>query len=351
MAIGPVSPIIGDAPVGVGAHGPSPAAPAGGGPHPAPTATPKAPEPANPLQAALDALISRALVRQDGLAPVFADAKTLLALPPGVLPPAVLAALSDLDGLAVRGTAGLADLLRRLAAGGLPGAGRPGDIAAVLWSLRAALEAWTGRSRSDGPSRPAGLRPDPPRRSAPPVTEPVPALPDPAAEEPRAIAARLLGETDRALERLLLHQSAALPDDGRLATRANDTADMLVFPVPLAGPGGVSVAEVRIEREPPENEREEPGGRAHRVEIALDLEPLGPMRARLGLLADSHVIVGLWCERAAAARVLEAHAPSLRQGLQAAGLQVADVAIHLGRPPDARAGMAAPVHHRVDVSL
>lgn len=363
MAIGPVGPIVGDAPVGSTGHAPSQAPfPEGAGSHGAalpggaapalsPGATGPAMPPASPLQAALDAVIARALARQDGLAPVLAAAAQLGQWPPGVVPPAVKAALDALGALVVRdGGPQTTALVATLAASGLPAGGRPGDLGAVLAALVAALDRWVGARRPESQPRPVGERPEPPRRSAPPVAEP--ALPlAPPRDAPKAIAARLLDGAERAIDRLVLHQAAAVPDAAADPAAPPDRQEVISFPVPVAGPTGLSVASVRIERDPPDPDSEAPGGRALRVDIALDVDPLGPLHARLALVGADRVAVGLWCDRPEAVAVLEAGLPSLRAGLAAAGLDLADASVHAGPPPEARPPLTAPAHHRLDVSL
>ncbi|WP_165644831.1 flagellar hook-length control protein FliK, partial [Oharaeibacter diazotrophicus] len=165
-----------------------------------------------------------------------------------------------------------------------------------------------------------------------------------------------LDAAERAAGRILLHQAASIGGDDAAPGTDDDAPRGLVFEIPIAGPAGVSVAEVRIERDDHGGRErggaDDDGGPVHRVEMAFAVAPLGPVAVRVGLLPGRRVVIGVWCETPAAVARLEAEAAPLADALTAAGLAVSGVDLHLGRPPQRPAAPTptAP-RHRLDVEL
>lgn len=109
---------------------------------------------------------------------------------------------------------------------------------------------------------------DPPKRPAPPHAGSQPegqsaahAMPAPTtADEARGLALRLLDEAEQVEARILLQQAASLaPEDG---SGAPDPAapQRYAFDIPLAGPTGPSIAEIRVESDDPRQRAETPDG-------------------------------------------------------------------------------------------
>lgn len=358
MAIATLPPVIGEVPVNSGQLGRRPL-PSGShdGAAVDDAAPPRAAVPAGtvPSIGALEEAVADALGRQGGLAPVFAAAAVMKDA--AEAPAAVRAAAEALLGLVLGGGAvDGAALQRALARSGLyHESGGGADLKGLLLALRGALAGWvatTGGAVDAAAARRQG-RPPPavPRRGARLDGEAAAVRPDDA---PAAVARSLIADTDRALARLLLHQSASLPRGDAAPGVDADAPPGTVLQLPLAGPGGVSIAALRIERDPPDRERrpgDGPPGRSHRAELAFAVDPLGPVAVRVGLLPGRRVVVGIWCETPAAVERLDGEIAGLADALGAAGLAVAGVDLHLGRPPEHRAvpGHAPP--HRLDVEL
>lgn len=366
MAVGPrVPPIMPEAPYAAGAHGRPTAMRL---PSPEPAAAFLQPEDAAgrhllPHMTALDEAVARALGHQDGLAPLFATLARLQDVEG--LPPAVRTAVAALlalrlpsapDAEAVRrafATSGLfheATWLARLAstgsAGPLP---VPSDLKGALAFLTSALAGWLGTARSDRDveaSIAARAKPAAPRRSTPlrgQLSEPPPEV------SGMRLAAEALEEADRAVARILLHQAASL--DGERDPSAAARAP-LTFELPFVARDGTAVAQFRVEADDhrPLSGTDQPG-RTWRVEFAVALRGIGPVTARVGLMPGRRIVVGLWCEDPVGVPRLEAEIAGLRRALEAGGLEVAGIDLHLGRPPVARDGAAGEPPHRLDVAL
>lgn len=140
-----------------------------------------------------------------------------------------------------------------------------------------------------------------------------------------------------AVSRLQSHQLASLEqsgltDDGRLLTTWQ-------LEIPMRTMQDVVPLQVKFQREdpaekPPEEKREErePKQQLWRVELAFDLEPLGPLQVQAQLL-KGRLSSQLWAQRPFTASLIESHLGSLRERLLASGLDVGDLDCHLGTPP------------------
>ncbi|HUG60408.1 MAG TPA: flagellar hook-length control protein FliK [Methylomirabilota bacterium] len=360
MAIGSVPPVIPEAPVPVGHPGrpftrPGGAETGGGG-----SAGPAVPDVSATLPSAtpLDRVVAAALARQDGLARLFAGVAAL-ARSGDDLPSALQAALSRLTGTALRDPPDAAALRAAVARFGLfhealalAGALRAsGDMKLILAELRAALSAFLAEvppRPAPAPERQRDRLPPPRPGQLPPAQAPDSGFPD--EHDLAVLARRLIDETDHALARIALHQTSVLEEAAARGDGARPLA--MSLEIPIAGAAGVSLAAVRIERDDHADGdgRGAPGDPTFRVEIAFAVEPLGPIHARIGLMAGRRVVAGLWCEDPAAVAPLEAEVATLRTDLEAQGLDVGAVEIHIGRPPPLPKPQAQPPH-RVDVAL
>jgi hypothetical protein len=216
------------------------------------------------------------------------------------------------------------------------------DLKAVLLALRQTLQAFVANAPATAdasPSpRPGAKAPPPPFRGGPtqgqaPVDADLPAATG-------AAARRLLVETDGALARQQLLQTASLPqphDPAGPATR-------WMFEVPFATPHGSAVGQFEIARDPPAAGAKD-AQPTWRARFSLDLAPLGPLHAHVSL-SGTHVGVALWAERPAGLAALRDHQPGLTKALLAARLSP-DIAIYPGQPVSAQ---AAPGHF-VDQAL
>ncbi len=139
-------------------------------------------------------------------------------------------------------------------------------------------------------------------------------LPDPVAE--------LLKQVEGALARTQLHQLATLAeqDHGRL---------LLSFDLPVRHNERTDVIQMHIERDARRSEHDT--DLPTTVTLGFDIEPLGPMYARVTLLKEN-VSVMLWAERAETAQLFGSHLADLRARLEKNGLKADNLAAHVGSP-------------------
>jgi Flagellar hook-length control protein FliK len=302
---------------------------------PEPTAGP-APQPLarpSPLDSALQAAASR----QGGLGSLLADLMVAMQAPD--LPaPVAMAAAKVLALQQPAATApGADDLKQALAQSGLmlearlaaDGAPPDEDLKAALLILRQTLETAPAAARTD----PAAPQPAPPYRGGPVQAQPAMASSLPADAATDAILQRLLQGVEAALARQTLMQLASVP--GAAGSPAAQTPQWL-FEIPFMVPPGAAIAQLEIGRDEDEHgsaasDEAEPTWRAR---FSLDLDPMGPVHARISL-RGGRVRVTLWAERGATAAQLDAQRDALAQALLGDDL-VASVAVFPGAPDTPR---------------
>jgi hypothetical protein len=307
----------------------------------------------------------RAVARQDGLAPLYADLEEVLRQPNLAAPGSVVDAARQLLALRldIRGDGAVdaADIKSALAKSGIatdlvapkelsPASGVV-DLGAGLATLRRALKDWFAAEPLARPvSAPPAARPSepqpasraaapmPPYRNAPTVPQaPVaPSILDGAA--PREVATRLLNHTEAAIARQSLLQVAALPDDPMIgAAHADNNAVRLTFDIPMATMQGTAVAQIRIEHDG-HHRGEQTKAPVWRADFSIDLEPIGKVHARIALVGD-RATVTLNAERPGSADELLAGLGLLEAGLRDADLEPGELRCHAGAP---RTPQAAP---------
>lgn len=289
----------------------------------------EAPEPAA-TETALAALRQSAVTKQDGMAGLFANA--LRASANGGLPSSVQTAIQQLSALALVTTKipQAAGIKAALAASGLfteaelAKGNKPNDLKTALGSLKKAAQDWsasTGGAETprQGPSVP------PPARGGQPVAQgpSAPALPQNA--DAALTAAMLADGSEAALARQDLLQLASLPD----TQQSKEQHTRWVFDVPLMTPQGPATAQMMIERDGRNATAEEPEP-VWRVALAMNIDPLGPVRANLALCGD-HAWVTLSAERPQSLERLRAGAGSLTAALHDQALE-ADIAFQSPTP-------------------
>jgi hypothetical protein len=200
------------------------------------------------------------------------------------------------------------------------------------------------------PVRPDG-HPTPPLRGSWPEPEAPrpPAAPPPTAEAAAEPLRRAHAGAEAALARLVLDQVASLGDDGAGADRlrpgqqSERAGPQWTFELPVLLDGRSSSLRLQVERDGGERRDGSPERRqaSWRLRLAFAVEPLGPIRAQVGLVGG-RVAVGIWAERPAAVAALSAHVGTLRDALTAAAFDVDEIHLAAGLPPDAqrRAGRA-----------
>ncbi len=141
-----------------------------------------------------------------------------------------------------------------------------------------------------------------------------------------------------AVSRLQSHQLSSLEqtgltDDGRLLSTWQ-------LEIPMRNLQDIVPLQVKFQREEaPEKEQpherrdeHEPRQQLWRVELAFDMEPLGPLQIQAQLIKGS-LSSQLWAERPYTASLIESNLAGLRERLLASGLNVGDLDCHLGTPP------------------
>ncbi|MDT9677812.1 flagellar hook-length control protein FliK [Pseudomonas sp. JV414] len=141
-----------------------------------------------------------------------------------------------------------------------------------------------------------------------------------------------------AVSRLQSHQLSSLEqtgltDDGRLLSTWQ-------LEIPMRNLQDIVPLQVKFQREEaPEKEQpherrdeREPKQQLWRVELAFDMEPLGPLQIQAQLIKGS-LSSQLWAERPYTASLIESNLAGLRERLLASGLNVGDLDCHLGTPP------------------
>ncbi|MES9881919.1 MAG: flagellar hook-length control protein FliK [Sedimenticola sp.] len=143
----------------------------------------------------------------------------------------------------------------------------------------------------------------------------------------QAAGLRILSElqalTEGALARIQVNQLTSLPQD-------EGTRQVWQFELPFVMPNSTDSFLIRVEQEE-KNSDTEAGGWA--VTLQFNLEPLGPMSARLSLLEDeisSHFTAQL----AESSKLLELALPQLAEAYIRAGLKVGKLSCRQGMPTD-----------------
>ncbi len=134
-----------------------------------------------------------------------------------------------------------------------------------------------------------------------------------------------------ALSRLQTHQLSSLAQsqvgpDGNLLTTWQ-------LELPMRDQRELVPLQLKIQRDEAQHKgKEEKKETLWKVELAFDLDPLGPLQVQ-AQLAHGRLSSQLWAERAETARLIQAELDNLRQRLNAAGLQVGELACSQGTPP------------------
>jgi hypothetical protein len=152
-----------------------------------------------------------------------------------------------------------------------------------------------------------------------------------------------------AVSRLQSHQLSSLEqtgvtDDGRLLSTWQ-------LEIPMRNLQDIVPLQVKFQREDaPEKQQaneqrrdeREPKQQLWRVDLAFDMEPLGPLQIQAQLISGS-LSSQLWAERPYTASLIDSNLAALRQRLVDSGLNVGDLDCHLGTPPQ---GNQTRLEHR-----
>lgn len=315
--------------------------------------------PAAPLspRAAIGPTLGTALIRQDGLAPLFANLRSLaegtvaLALPKPlsgaidqVLHQAFPAERQIVTGRRLQAALQGSGLFMEAHAVAGQAPAPHADLKAGLLALRETLlplvDALSPQPPNGRPDHPAIL-PEPasdgtpsvapPRRDGPLAAQPVAEPTLSPGEKPLAIAATLLGQTEAALDRIKLSQYASLPLDAPRLDPAQPQPQRWLAEIPLAFQHGTAILPLQVEKDPPRREAQGVAPPLWRIRFALDVEPMGPLQGVV-TLRGREVGVTLWAEREETSRLLRGAAPGLETALLNVDFAAGTVDIHTGQP-------------------
>ena len=135
-----------------------------------------------------------------------------------------------------------------------------------------------------------------------------------------------------AISRLQTHQLSSLaqsqtgPDGAVLTTWQTE--------IPMRNHHELVPLQVKIQHEEPGEQaaRQERKESLWRIDLAFDLDPLGPLQVQ-AQLSQGNLSSQLWAERASTANLIDRELPALRERFVAAGLTVSELACSQGTPP------------------
>lgn len=134
-----------------------------------------------------------------------------------------------------------------------------------------------------------------------------------------------------AVSRLQTHQLSSLAQ-----TQVTPEGNLLTtwqLEVPMRNQQDVVPLQIKLQREESGTEsRKEQKETLWRIDLAFDLDPLGPLQVQAQLLRGS-LSSQLWAERADTALLVDAELGNLRQRLLDAGLEVGELSCRQGMPP------------------
>ncbi|MBO0493410.1 flagellar hook-length control protein FliK [Pseudomonas sp. Marseille-Q1929] len=141
-----------------------------------------------------------------------------------------------------------------------------------------------------------------------------------------------------AISRLQSHQLSSLEQTGTTADGRLQTTWQLE--IPLRTLQDIVPLQVKFQREEPAPDKDQPERKDKkdpkqmlwRVELAFDMEPLGPLQVQ-AQLNQGKLSSQLWASRPFTASLIESHLGNLRERLVTSGINVGDLDCHLGTPP------------------
>ncbi|MBD2837594.1 flagellar hook-length control protein FliK [Pseudomonas sp. JM0905a] len=134
-----------------------------------------------------------------------------------------------------------------------------------------------------------------------------------------------------AVSRLQTHQLSSLAQ-----TQVTPEGNLLTtwqLEVPMRNQQEIVPLQIKLQQEQEgKQDKSERKESLWRIELAFDLEPLGPLQVQAQLVQGS-LSSQLWAERADTAGLIDRELPNLRDRLLAAGLTVGELACNQGKPP------------------
>lgn len=151
-------------------------------------------------------------------------------------------------------------------------------------------------------------------------------------EEGEADLEALLKLAAAAISRLQTHQLSSLAQ-----TQVDANGNLLTtwqLELPMRHQQEIIPLQIKLQREEgnAKGQKNEQKETLWRIDLAFDLEHLGPLQVRAQLLRGS-LSSQLWAERVETTALINAELGNLRERLQAAGLEVGELACSQGMPP------------------
>lgn len=211
----------------------------------------------------------------------------------------------------------------------------PRDLKASLLRLAQAVAPSTAPPPAATPTAAATSgHPEPKARAASGHGEPKPVTLPPPPEDGPPPHPRIAEQARGGIAGIEVNQLKA-------AAEANQGSAVWTMELPVRDPAG-ELRHLRLEVE--EESVRRPGGmrRQWSMTVSVDLEPLGPMHARVTLIEDSvHTVI--WSERPVTAELARLHSDWLRAQMRQAGLNPAEVQCLQGEPAPRAAVTPAPL--------
>lgn len=135
-----------------------------------------------------------------------------------------------------------------------------------------------------------------------------------------------------AVSRLQTHQLSSLAQSQ--VTPEGNLLTTWQLELPMRNQHDVVPLQVKLQREEPGNtgNKKEQKETLWRIDLAFDLDPLGPLQVQAQLLRGS-LSSQLWAERADTAHLIDQELDNLRQRLLGTGLEVGELSCRQGMPP------------------
>ena len=134
-----------------------------------------------------------------------------------------------------------------------------------------------------------------------------------------------------AVSRLQTHQLSSLAQSQ--ITPEGNLLTTWQLELPMRDQQDIVPLQIKLQREEDGNDsQKEQKETLWRIDLAFDLDPLGPLQVQAQLLRGS-LSSELWAERADTARLIDRELDNLRQRLTSAGLEVGELNCRQGMPP------------------
>ncbi len=211
----------------------------------------------------------------------------------------------------------------------------PGDLKASLLRLVQAVSAGAPPPSAPAADATTSRHADVQTRAAPVRAEPrQAALPPPALADDPPSPPRIAEQARGGIAAIEVNQLKAI-------AQTNQGSAIWIIDLPVRDPAG-ELRYLGLEVEEESIRRQGEMRRQWSMTVKMDIEPLGPMCARVTLIEDSvHTVI--WSERPATAELARLHAEWLRTQMRQAGLDPADVQCLQGQPAPRAAAAPTPL--------